>query len=613
MNSAKLLEALLSDVLFQQCERADLARLIPYLKIYQLEPGERLFQAGDVATGCALIMEGEFETCTENGEAISISNGLLGGEAAIGMREYLRTTVAQSHANILLIPSKQLQLLSKKNAKLSQHIIDSYSSPRQSDLLAEKSGDPVEKKSVSPFPSIGWLLACIIPLLVFWSLKESPELPSREAVYLLAVISATVVMWVFRLLPDFIPAIFAVLSSILLGLAPAEVALSGFASGAFFMAMSIFGLSVVTTRSGFSYRILLWLLRLGPANKLWYRTSLFLAGVILTPIIPTSNGRVAIVAPVLKDLLNSFGDQACPTERRRLAMSVLCGLSLLSAIFMSSKSINFVVFGFLPLQDQAQFQWVAWFGAAAFTGFVLVVGYLLMVWLMFRNSSHLSISKEMIACQLQILGPMRTAEWGAMLGLLVMLGAVLTVALHGIAVPWITLAILFSLLMFGLLEKECFRSRIDWSFLVYLGALISLVTVIRHVGVDIWFTDQFRWLTGYMQHDFRIFILLLAGAVFVVRLALPINATVVVFATFLIPAAINVGVNPWLIGFLILLLSESFLWPFQASYYLQFSSMLEGSCDLGSVRTVLFQLGLYLLKLLAIYASFPYWRYWGLL
>jgi len=379
------------------------------------------------------------------------------------------------------------------------------------------------------------------------------------------------------------------------------------------MAMSIFGLSVVTTSSGLSYRILLWLLRLGPANKVWYRSSLFLAGIILTPIIPTSNGRVAIVTPVLKDLLNSLGEQACSMERRRLAMSVLSGISLLSAVFMSSKSINFVVFGFLPIQDQAQFQWVAWLGASAFTGLVLVIGYLLAVWLLFRNNSRLSISKDMISCQLVVLGRMQSVEWGALLGLLVMLGAVLTVAVHGIAVPWITLAILFSLLMFGLLDRQRFRSQIDWSFLIYLGALISLVTVIRHVGLDLWFTDQFRWLTEYMQHDFRLFILLLAAAIFVVRLALPINATVVVFATFLIPAAINVGVNPWLIGFLILLLSESFLWTFQASYYLQFASMLDDACDFKHPRTIMFQFGLYLLKLLAIYASFPYWRYWGVL
>lgn len=611
MTSRDIMQALLRDPVFRTCSRQELARLLPYLQMRQLEPGRTLFSSGCTAEDCCLIVDGEFEIRCGAETTRQVGKGFLGEEAAIGMRSYLRTAVANTPARVVMIPASRLRALSEFNPEIGQRILDSYSrSTLQDETLPE---DETHSRAGFQFATLGWLLAFAVPLLSYWLLNRSADLPNREAIYLLAVISATVVMWVFRLLPDFIPALFAVLSSILLGLAPADVALSGFASGAFFMAMSIFGLSVVTTSSGLSYRILLWLLRLGPANKLWYRTSLFLAGVILTPIIPTSNGRVAIVAPVLKDLLNSFGEQAGETERRRLAMSVLCGISLFSAIFMSSKSINFVVFGFLPVQDQAQFQWVAWLGAAACTGLILLLGYLLAIWLLFRNESKLSLSKDMIACQLTLLGPIQTAEWGALLGLLVMLAAVLTVAMHGIAVPWVTLAILFSLLMFGLLDKQRFRSRIDWSFLVYLGALISLVRVMRHVGVDLWFTDQFRWLTGYMQHDFRLFILLLAVAIFVVRLALPINATVVVFATFLIPAAVNVGVNAWLVGFLILLLAESFLWPFQASYYLQFTSMLEGTCELSHPRTIVFQLGLYLLKLLAIYASFPYWRYWGLL
>ena len=61
----------------------------------------------------------------------------------------------------------------------------------------------------------------------------------------LGVFLAAVGMWIFRLYAEFIPSIFAILVVLILGLAPPSVALSGFTSSSFFMAMSVFGLGIV--------------------------------------------------------------------------------------------------------------------------------------------------------------------------------------------------------------------------------------------------------------------------------------------------------------------------------------------------------------------------------
>ena len=68
-------------------------------------------------------------------------------------------------------------------------------------------------------------------------------------------------MWVFELVKEFLPALFAILLILILGLAPTDVVLSGFSSSGFFMAMSILGLGTVIVLSGLSFRFLLWLLR----------------------------------------------------------------------------------------------------------------------------------------------------------------------------------------------------------------------------------------------------------------------------------------------------------------------------------------------------------------
>jgi len=289
---------------------------------------------------------------------------------------------------------------------------------------------------------VGWLLALLVPMALILRVVEFSSIPNDESVHFIAILSTAIIMWVFRLLPDFVPAIFSVLSIVLFGLAPADIALSGFGSKTFFMALSIFGLSAVIVVSGLSYRILLLLLKIGPANKAWYYMSLFLSGAVLTPVVPTTNGRVSIVTPFMTELLASFDGKSAEAEAPRLSAAVLGGTSLLSAIFLSSKSVNFLVFGLMPFQEQTRFQWIDWLFAASVCGVVLLVLYLLASWLMFRNNENPSIPKTLVNDQLKILGPVGAGEWAGVVGLLTLLTSFLTAAMHHIEIPWVALAIL---------------------------------------------------------------------------------------------------------------------------------------------------------------------------
>lgn len=612
-----LTDALLAEPVFRLCPRQDLARLLSHVSLRKVAPGESLQTLGEPADHTFLVLGGTFDIQGAGGGTTTITQGFLGEEAAIGMPSYLATAAARTHATVVAIPREAMDSLARHRA-IRERLLASYGGrfAGRGGIPAGKTAEASEKPAAKPVPLrliAGWLLAILVPAAVVWWFTEHRTLPNLQSIYLLAVISVAVVMWVFRLMPDFLPALFAVLCVLLLGLAPPNVALSGFASNTFFMALSIFGLSAVITVSGLSYRVLLWLLRAGPAHKAWYSASLFITGAALTPVVPTTNGRVAILGPFFGDLLDSIGRDAARREAPRLAASLLGGTSLLSTVFLSSKSVNFLIFGMLPMQDQDRFQWLYWFYAASVCGLVLVVLYALGLWLLFRNASRPAISKDLVADQLRMLGPMKLAEWSAVFGLAVLLLSFMTATLHHIDIPWVALAILFSLLMFNFLTQRDFRERIDWSFLIFLGALVGLVGAMQFVGLDGWVAQQIVWLREIMAHNLEQFVLMLAAAIFVVRLALPINATVVIFATLLVPTAAATGVNPWLVGFIVLLLSENFIWPYQASYYLQFSSLAGPAAQAEDSRVLWLNALGFGMKLLAIYASVPFWRYLGIL
>jgi len=616
-SAATIPDHLLAEPAFSHCPNADLARILPHVRERVLKAGEALHMMGETASNMYLIIGGSFQVGggeKGRGEGVVLTSGFLGEEAGIELDHYIATAVAMEEARVLVLPASAIANLTNFE-------------PFKKRLLASFSGRFIEggkehdyhewslvaKASESPRVVIGWILTFLAPIGTFLYFSNSGDLPNEQAVHLLAILSATVMMWIFRLLADFIPALFAVLCAILLGVAPPEVALNGFASDSFFMALSILGLSAVISVSGLSYRMLLCLLRVGPANKYWYNFSLFITGAFLTPIIPTTNGRAAIMTPFLTDLINAMDEKSAESAAPQLSVSLVSGISLFSGIFLSSKSVNFVIFGMLPPQEQYLFQWLYWFYASSVVAAVLFVLYWIGSLLLFRGGASASIPKDVVKSQMAILGPVTPSEWAGLLGLFALIASFLTATLHRIEVPWIALAILFSLLMFGFLGNKEFRQKIDWVFLFFLGGLIGLVMIMRYVGLDAWLTVKLAWLGDYMAGDFFDFVLMLSGAMFLARLALPINATVIVFATLLIPTALFIGFNPWLVGFIILLMSESFIWPYQASYYAQFVSIAGPTARTDDVRVIIMQVMLFVFKLIAIYISIPFWQSLGIL
>lgn len=613
------IDKLLKDEIFSKTPYAGLARILPYTSVRTLEPGETLYRKGQKAEAFYYLMEGAVKLISDRHEVAS-DNRRLGQEAATDFADYLTDAVAQTRATVFVIPRASMGALFASLPKLRSEFYLSLLHTFSGDLLQ---GEPVEeqvaKAEKSPpendpavtYPNlIGWILTVVAPILIInfgqsWGIE-------KNALYFLAIFSSTVVMWVFSLVDEFIPGVFAILATLAMQLVPMSVILSGLASDGFMMAMSVLGLSAVIVASGLSYRILLLVLCKLPNTAFWQNSALLSIGFLLTPLIPSINGRVALVTPFLTDMLEILRQKSKGLAANRLAVSAFTGVSLLSGVFISSKSVNFVIFGLLPDQIQDQFQFVSWLVASAATGGILLVLYFLLAGLMFRGKETTLLSREQLKVQLSLIGKMKNREWAAITGVALFMVGVLTISMHKIASPWIGMAILFGLLLFGALNKNEFREKIDWPFLIYLGGIVGITSAMNHLGLGQVIANSLPWLGEYMHTNFSLFVLILAGVIFLIRLAVPISATIVILATVMMPVAVHYGVNPWVVGFVILILGEMWFFPYQCSYYLQFRQLTKGSVYDEKVFLKFNALS-NLTKVAAIYASMPYWKSMGLL
>ena len=85
------------------------------------------------------------------------------------------------------------------------------------------------------------------------------------------------------------------------------------------------------------------------------------------------------------------------------------------------------------------------------------------------------------------------------------------------------------------------------------------------------------------------------------------------FGTIFIPLAEASGVNPWLIAFIILIISDGWFFPYQYSPKLLFSSIADAQGLFNNRLLTQGNILMNIVRVFAIYASFTYWQWLGIL
>ncbi len=614
-NHVEIMSALSNAAILSGCHRQDVARIVPDVKEKQIAVGQKLFASNHPADTVYLICSGTAALVFNGSEVDRVFSGWLGEETPLDMRTYLADAVAVTPLTVIAIPRETIRLLVRDvpeiASEFSSSLIGHFAEPTHDIAAMERENR--KEKPVSVMKPIGWLAAMLIPAIVYYYSTVSGF--DSRAVNFLAVFSATTVMWIFRLLPEFIPAVFLVLASIILGVVPIKTALSGYVSGSFFMALSVFGIGAVLVRSGLTYRIALWLLKRSPESQLGYQFSMLLLGISLTPLLPSANARVTLTLPLLRDISQSIRYKQGGRAASGLAAATFAGVGGFSPLFMTSKSINFAVYGLLPAQVQYQFSWGYWTMAAAVAGLVLLLFHFNVSHLVFHNNERPELDREQLISQLSIIGPISHDEWIALGALGLFLLGVLTTSLHQVHPPWIGMAVLFILLALELFSETNVRRDINWPFLLLLAGMISIVHTMNYLGLDAVITNHLGRLGIYMHENIYEFLLLSSLIIFLIRLVVPNNATIILMCSILLPIAAAQGINAWIIAFIVLLISDGWFMSYQCTYYLVFrDGAVNGGEELYDKRSMLlYNAFMNLGRIVAVLISVPYWKWMGLL
>jgi DASS family divalent anion:Na+ symporter len=456
-------------------------------------------------------------------------------------------------------------------------------------------------------------LGTILGLAVGLSLWTASPFTGLDAnsMHMLGLLAWAVIFWVFDVLPDYAVGLGMIIGWILFTIVPSEVAVSGFTTSPFFLIIGVLGITASLQSSGLLFRLALYILRCFPLTYRGQATGLALSGTTLTTCIPDTTSGTAIAGPIILALSDSLGYARLSNGSAGLAMAALLGFGQMAPFFLTGAAENLLAWGLLPEAARAQITWGGWALAALPMAIVTFAVAFIATMFFFPPEFQPTISRGLIETQIEALGPLSRAE---IINGLVLIGAMagwISAPYHRVDVAWVAMSGLALLLATELLDRTSFRAGINWDFLFYLGAVLSLTSVVRQLGVDAWVIHQLTPILEPLATYPARFLLVMALAVFAARFILPSFPLVSLLTLTVVPIATSAGIAP--LALLLVICTTVTVWflPYQSTCYLAlYFGTKEKAFTHSQVRLLAWSYGG--IYLLAILAAIPYWQMLGL-
>jgi di/tricarboxylate transporter len=622
--------------LFHGLNRVELAQLVPSLAEVTFAPGEAVFRQGEGGSSLFIIVEGEVsvQRC-ENGEsprqvAVLRSGDCFGEIALLTGAQRSADVIARSELRLLKISRGRFEHLIKHHPSISRYFADllarriypyGQEAPLPAPVLFRHQPirtQPSEIISRGIFAPLriarshrGVALAgtAAASLLAFLALQFFGVEPVHGA--LLVFLFGATVLWSLDIFNYHAIALALPVLLAITGVAPAKTAFSGFASTSWFLVLGVFALSAAVSRTGLMYRMVLKCLRGIPPAFGFQAIAMAVAGLVLTPVIPSSNGRATLAGPLVQAVSDALRLRPGSRGAVGLSMAALLGFGHMSFMFMNGTATCLFALGLLPAEVAGTVSWGRWFVAVLVLGITMFVVSISAILVLYRPRRISTVGTLVLDAQIFTLGPITRAEKITMGTIVVTLAAFLSQSWHGVNPAWIAMGSCLVLFMSGVLDEKSVRSDIDWNFLLSFGALIGFAAVISGSGLSAVIARASAPAMALVANSPYLFLPMVATAMHLVRFVLPLPAAILVILLTVLPMLPALGIHPLVVALVVLAAGNPWFFPYQNSVYLN----LVQSCEDGFIRhPVTLRMAWWHVAAVTIgvFVSIPYWRMLGL-
>jgi branched-chain amino acid transport system substrate-binding protein len=628
--------------LFRELDRLERASLLPSLDREEHPAGHAVVRQGESGDALYVILAGKVRVSRvneqgERSEVASLGLGECFGEMALLSGAPRRADVIAINDLVLLKLSKKgFEKLFLKHPSVSAHLsvllarrfasdptgpgrpVETDSDPAGSSLLT---GDHHPASFISKggvtirglFTQSSTIALAVTLLLCMgaYTILSAKGLSQSHVILITLLLGATI-LWSMDVFSYHAVTVALPLLAVLFGIAAPEKAFSGFSSPSWFLVLGVFAISAAIARTGLMYRLVLLIVRRFPPGYRSQTFALAVSGLILTPVIPSSNGRAALAGPLALTICETLRFKRGSPGAIGIAMACLLGFGHMSFMFMNGTATCFLALGLLPPEIGRSVTWTSWLVSALPLGGVYFIATFVGIIVLYAPKQTTVPQTEVINAQLKALGPMTRHEGLSLFTVIVTLIAFATQSLHQINGAWIAMLSFLLLFAGNVLNEKNVRNDIDWNFMISFGALVGFGTLISASGLTAVTAEKLRpYLLGISGSPY-LFLPVVSIATHLVRFALPLPAALLVGILSVVPISATVGIHPFVIALVLLISVNPWLVPYQNSIYLNMLESTEGKVFTHHQVRKLAALHIAAV-LLAVVISIPYWQFSGLI
>jgi len=605
-----------NETIVQQGEMGDCLFIIASgsVKVTRRQPDSSTI---DVAT----LHQGECfgEVALLTGEPRSADVVATGVQTVVLRLSRERFNALMKQDNVLAI--KIAGILAQRIRRTTGQVVEGSHLP-QDDIVASMDSEVQELPSSNGLQA-GWTLGVklrsrrVISTIIALTLcslatvlLKGNGMTGQQVVLFVLLMGATVV-WSFDAFSYHAVALALPLAAVLLNVASPSSAFAGFSHPSWFLVLGVFAISAAISRTGLMYRLVLIVMGYFPTSYRWQSFGLAVAGLILTPVIPSSNGRAVLSGPLVSNLSEILRFRRGSAGSIGMSMAALLGFGHMSFMFMNGTATCLLAFGLLPAEAAINITCGSWLWAALPMGLTFFILSYCAVVLQYQPKVQRSSSGEIIKAQLKALGPCDTHEVITITIVLTSLAAFMTQSWHHVNGAWVALASFFLLFSSGVLGEKSVRSDIDWNFLLSFGALVGFGGLISSSGLGRIMASKVAPMLAPVEGCPYAFLVTISLGMFLLRFVLPLPAAQLVALLSVLPVVGAVGVDPFVLCLVVLISGNPWFFPYQNSVYFNLLEATEGKVfDHHQTRMAAY--AHVVVVQIAIILSIPWWKFLNL-
>ena len=629
--------ALLSQIsLFAELNRVILAKLATDIEPQSFPADTVIFRQGDPSDAFYIIVSGRLARLVANADGLDTKLHSLGRGEAFGEQSLLMTSPrnatlrAETDCEVLRLGRKEFLELVRQEPSVGLGIaaslgrrLASVVSPDADMTDAHLEGSVAPEAVVMPQRQktpwyrflFDWLPLAFALLVIAGSyVIAPPEGLSVAGWQALAVLVAAVPAMAAQTIPEGVLALLMAAAYALIGVASPEIVLSGYASQSWLLLVCVLVIGSALASTGLLYRLALLMIGRLKGGYAGQVISLALAGVLIGPAVTNATGRIIIVAPMLRELIEALGYAPKSRGAAGLSMAALMGFGQLAAVFLTSSTTVVLVFAILQGgEGGVALDWALWAYYGAPVSIVMFVGLVVAVLVLYRAREPGSddAGSNSLALQLALLGPpSRREKISLTVGMLMLVGF-MTQPMHGIHPCWIAVLAMGALGAGGVVTANTLQ-RANWSFALLFGILASIAVIFSETQLDRWFAAGVADAVGGFGASPLLFVLALAVLCFAVSVIVRWQASAPLITIALAPVAVSLGIDPFVVGLVAVIACNGFFFSYQSTTYLALYHGTEGEL-FSHLQGARMAIAYFVVTLIALALSVPVWQVMGLL